>query len=174
MKNSTRLVANLAKWSRGMIRALGARGPGFESPFGPLILLTAKTANYINSLFFRMYTGLQCEGWITIYFWIPHSCLILSWNISFFSPYTSEKLPFEDVRLVGWWVKSVRANPDYENFCQKWDSNPRPQKWTATWTQRLRPLGHPDFLLRQNVYYKYRKHKRYYILPSFQLGSVEI
>ena len=43
MKNSTRFVANLAKWSRGMIRALGARGPGFESPFGPHILLTAKT-----------------------------------------------------------------------------------------------------------------------------------
>ena len=33
-----------------------------------------------------------------------------------------------------------------KKFCQKWDSNPRPQKWTATWTQRLRPLGHPDFL----------------------------
>ena len=31
-------------------------------------------------------------------------------------------------------------------YCQKWDSNPRPQKWTATWTQRLRPLGHPDIL----------------------------
>ena len=31
-----------------------------------------------------------------------------------------------------------------KNICQKWDSNPRPQKWTATWTQRLRPLGHPD------------------------------
>ena len=32
-------------------------------------------------------------------------------------------------------------------FCQKWDSNPRPQKWTATWTQRLRPLGHPDLFI---------------------------
>ncbi len=31
-----------------------------------------------------------------------------------------------------------------EKVCQKRDSNPRPQKWTATWTQRLRPLGHPD------------------------------
>ena len=31
-----------------------------------------------------------------------------------------------------------------KDCCQKWDSNPRPQKWTATWTQRLRPLGHPD------------------------------
>ena len=40
---------NMAKWSRGMIRALGARGPGFESPFGPDILLIAKTATYINS-----------------------------------------------------------------------------------------------------------------------------
>ena len=39
-------------------------------------------------------------------------------------------------------------------FCQKWDSNPRPQKWTATWTQRLRPLGHPDLLLLM----KQRKH----------------
>ena len=34
--------------------------------------------------------------------------------------------------------------PRKKYFCQKWDSNPRPQKWTATWTQRLRPLGHPD------------------------------
>ena len=25
----------LAKWSRGMIPALGAGGPGFKSPFGP-------------------------------------------------------------------------------------------------------------------------------------------
>lgn len=28
--------------------------------------------------------------------------------------------------------------------CQKWDSNPRSQLWTASWTQLLRPLGHPD------------------------------
>ena len=34
-----------------------------------------------------------------------------------------------------------------KNVCQKWDSNPRPQKWTATWTQRLRPLGHPDLMI---------------------------
>ena len=33
-----------------------------------------------------------------------------------------------------------------KRFCQKWDSNPCPQMWTATWTQRLRPLGHPDFI----------------------------
>ena len=31
--------------------------------------------------------------------------------------------------------------------CQKWDSNPRRKNPTATWTQRLRPLGHPDILL---------------------------
>ena len=30
--------------------------------------------------------------------------------------------------------------------CQKWDSNPRRKNPTATWTQRLRPLGHPDIL----------------------------
>ena len=41
-----------------------------------------------------------------------------------------------------------------KSCCQKWDSNPRPQKWTATWTQRLRPLGHPDLLLLM----KQRKH----------------
>ena len=38
----------------------------------------------------------------------------------------------------------VRSVLSRKNICQKWDSNPRPQKWTATWTQRLRPLGHPD------------------------------
>ena len=31
-----------------------------------------------------------------------------------------------------------------EKICQKWDSNPRLENQTATWTQRLRPLGHPD------------------------------
>ena len=36
------------------------------------------------------------------------------------------------------WKKIIQ-----KDICQKWDSNPRPQKWTATWTQRLRPLGHP-------------------------------
>ena len=41
-----------------------------------------------------------------------------------------------------WWCEIDKG--DYEKVCQKWDSNPRPQKWTATWTQRLRPLGHPD------------------------------
>ena len=30
-----------------------------------------------------------------------------------------------------------------EVSCQEWDSNPRLQEKTATWTQRLRPLGHP-------------------------------
>ena len=48
-----------------------------------------------------------------------------------------------------YWVEKSNKNFWREklfekNFCQKWDSNPRPQKWTATWTQRLRPLGHPD------------------------------
>ena len=32
-----------------------------------------------------------------------------------------------------------------EKRCQKWDSNPRLENQTATWTQRLRPLGHPDY-----------------------------
>ena len=31
-----------------------------------------------------------------------------------------------------------------KRLCQKWDSNPRLENQTATWTQRLRPLGHPD------------------------------
>ena len=34
-----------------------------------------------------------------------------------------------------------------KSMCQKWDSNPRLEDQTATWTQRLRPLGHPDILL---------------------------
>lgn len=34
----------------------------------------------------------------------------------------------------------------HKSHCQKWDSNPRLENQTATWTQRLRPLGHPDFM----------------------------
>ena len=30
------------------------------------------------------------------------------------------------------------------DVCQEWDSNPRREDPTATWTQRLRLLGHPD------------------------------
>ena len=33
-----------------------------------------------------------------------------------------------------------------QEICKKWDSNPRRKNPTATWTQRLRPLGHPDIL----------------------------
>ena len=36
--------------------------------------------------------------------------------------------------------------------CQKWDSNARRENPTATWTQRFRPLGHPD-ILRQMLQY---------------------
>ena len=45
-----------------------------------------------------------------------------------------------------------------KKICQKWDSNPRPHTWTrilpwrkesCSWVWRLRPLGHPDFLLAQ-------------------------
>ena len=38
--------------------------------------------------------------------------------------------------------------------CQKWDSNPRRKKPTATWTQHLRPLmiDHPD-ILRDMLFY---------------------
>ena len=44
---------NTAKWSRGMIRALGARGPGFESPFGPHILLVENTGRDSANVFFQ-------------------------------------------------------------------------------------------------------------------------
>ena len=49
-------------------------------------------------------------------------------------------------------------------MCQKWDSNPRPHTWTRTlsvcrnlqkefepWVWRLRPLGHPDLTIWQNL-----------------------
>ena len=44
--------------------------------------------------------------------------------------------------------------------CQKWDSNPRRENPTATWTQRLRPLmiNHPDnlrYMLFCFVHYSY-------------------
>ena len=45
---------NVAKWSRGMIRALGARGPGFESPFGPQILLVENTGRDSANVFFSV------------------------------------------------------------------------------------------------------------------------
>ena len=44
------------------------------------------------------------------------------------------------------WLCTI-SNDENKIICQKWDSNPRPQKWTATWTQRLRPLGHPDMYI---------------------------
>ena len=52
---------------------------------------------------------------------------------------------------------SLARNPfvKYINmFCQKWDLNPRPVNRTATWTQRLGPLGHPDNKVRKNWKYK--------------------
>ena len=61
-----------------------------------------------------------------------------------------------------YWVEKSKKNCLWgktfqKNFCQKWDSNPRPQKWTATWTQRLRPLGHPDIVVLEREFYLVRQ-----------------
>ena len=39
--------------------------------------------------------------------------------------------------------------------CQMWDSNARREKPTATWTQHLRLLGHPDILRQMLQYFTY-------------------
>ena len=39
------------------------------------------------------------------------------------------------------WRKMKASN---KSHCQKWDSNPRPEDRTATWTERLGQLGYPD------------------------------
>ena len=60
-----------------------------------------------------------------------------------------------DLRTSGLWAQHASTAPlcygHAKRFCQKWDSNSRPQKWTATWTQRLRPLGHPDLVGRSRI-----------------------
>ena len=45
-----------------------------------------------------------------------------------------------DLRTSGLWAQHASTAPlcsrgnilENKRFCQKWDSNPRPQKWTAT------------------------------------------
>ena len=39
--------------------------------------------------------------------------------------------------------------------CQKWDLNPRSLTRTRTWVWRLRPLGHPDYLVNEIQYLLY-------------------
>lgn len=41
----------------------------------------------------------------------------------------------------------INLNVQVQKNWQKWDSNPRREDPTATWTQRLRPLGHPAFTI---------------------------
>ena len=57
-----------------------------------------------------------------------------------------------------------------KNYCQKWDSNPRPQKWTATWTHRLRPLGHPDLLRKRSSCIKVEPYSIHgsFLKPEYQ------
>ena len=39
-------------------------------------------------------------------------------------------------------------------YCNKWDSNPRSQKWSAIRSVRIRPLGQPSYelLFGTNIY----------------------
>ena len=52
---------------------------------------------------------------------------------------TTARRYLHTIRTIGS-VVSARG----KNSCQEWDLNPRPEDRTATWTQRLGPLGHPD------------------------------
>ena len=55
-----RVQCELASWSRGMILALGARGPGFESRTGPVFFFLMKSALASSVHFVHRLVLLQC------------------------------------------------------------------------------------------------------------------
>ena len=91
-----------------------------------------------------------------------HSSFIYRMNIGNLPQFTwaSNKIGLEQYEHM---VPYAKLN----NNCQKWDSNPRLENQTATWTQRLRPLGHPDIckpVFGQNSHNSYRK--KWFLTPQ--------
>ena len=141
----------VAKWSRGMIPALGAGGPGFKSRFGPDILLS-------RSLNLNQKVEKTSRG---------HS--ELNQGPAGLQP---DALPLSYIPCL-WWERAKPSKhlqcegrecyfpvvPRDKKVCQEWDLNPCPLTRTRIlmltpyqgakiepWVWRLRPLGHPDIL----------------------------
>ena len=66
---------------------------------------------------------------------------------------------FWSMGLARW---SLHLRAEIKMYCQKWNSNPSPQKWTANWMQRLIPLCHRDMAL------DYAEKKRNMHCPGFE------
>ena len=104
------VCTNMAQWSRGMIPALGAGGPGFKSRLSPSVLFAwvaskrkAKTQGAPGFEPGTSRSAVECST-TELY---PHD----RWKGSFQKTWLNR----------GWCSKK---------FCQMWDSNPRPHQRT--------------------------------------------
>ena len=135
---------SVAQWSRGMIPALGAGGPGFKSRLSPSNFWFNTQISY--DILWKKKTLLgDTRIWTRD---LPDCSRVLyHWAISPYVLFVTGKLNIYDQ------PETFLQN----TCCQKGDSNPCPQKRTrililtsyqearfAPWVWRLRPLGHSD------------------------------
>ena len=129
----------LAQWSRGMIPALGAGGPGFKSPLSPVFFKRVVLENDKNLGPTRIWTKDLSDCSRLLYHWAidpGQYTYVLFYKVLI----KLENSPKSYFVRSGIWTHALIRGPEF-SFTEALYLRAR---CVIPWVWRLRPLGHPD------------------------------